>query len=319
MLLIDGVRYELWTPPSEKEFERVVKEHTQEIFGEQTIYLDKKQKLKSLSGIGSIPDGYVISFREPPCWYICEVELHTHPLYEHIVPQMTKFINGVKSFETQREIINALDREISGDPLKEALVRSKISPVEVYRFISDLISKLPILVIVIDQKTKELEEVCDSLPIEVKIVELKTFTRQEIGLSVHAHLFEPLYRVTTPKVTIVSERGGVVPVPTPYDTLEVIIRNPTFINFHLFMIPKGRRSFFPGYRMPFTLEADIGEIKTYVTSARKGTQVGDPDAGAYIQRNLVEWYRRHPTIKVGDKVAFRVIEPGKKYRLEFLK
>ena len=36
MLLIDGVRYELWTPPNEDDFERVVKEHTQEIFSEQS-------------------------------------------------------------------------------------------------------------------------------------------------------------------------------------------------------------------------------------------------------------------------------------------
>ena len=49
------------------------------------------------------------------------------------------------------------------------------------------------LVILIDQRTKELEEVCDSLPIEVKIVELKTFTREGLGLPVHAYLFEPLW------------------------------------------------------------------------------------------------------------------------------
>ena len=36
MLLIDGVKYELWTPPSEDEFERVVKVHVSDIFGEQS-------------------------------------------------------------------------------------------------------------------------------------------------------------------------------------------------------------------------------------------------------------------------------------------
>ncbi len=45
MLLIDGVKYELWTPPSEDEFEQVVKEHAQDIFGKESIYLDRKQKL----------------------------------------------------------------------------------------------------------------------------------------------------------------------------------------------------------------------------------------------------------------------------------
>ena len=32
-----------------------------------------------------------------------------------------------------------------------------------------------------------------------------------------------------------------------------------------------------------------------------------------------EWYRQHPTIKMGDKVTFKVIEPLKKYRLEIVK
>ncbi len=39
MLLIDGVRYEEWTPSSEDQFEQVVKEHAQEIFGESSIYI----------------------------------------------------------------------------------------------------------------------------------------------------------------------------------------------------------------------------------------------------------------------------------------
>ena len=37
MLLIDGVKYQEWTPPNEDEFERVVKEHAQDIFGENSI------------------------------------------------------------------------------------------------------------------------------------------------------------------------------------------------------------------------------------------------------------------------------------------
>jgi hypothetical protein len=69
MLLIDGVRYEEWTPATEDGFEQVIKEHANDIFGEQSIYLDLKQKLKSKAGIGSIPDGYVIAFGEQPHWH----------------------------------------------------------------------------------------------------------------------------------------------------------------------------------------------------------------------------------------------------------
>lgn len=47
MLLIDDVKYELWMLPSEDNFERAVKEHSQDIFGENAGYFDLKQKLKT--------------------------------------------------------------------------------------------------------------------------------------------------------------------------------------------------------------------------------------------------------------------------------
>lgn len=107
MLLIDGVKYVEWTPTSEGEFERMVEEHAKDIFGEQSIYLEK-HRLRTKSGIGSIPDGYVIVFGDQPQWHIIEVELSTHPLYEHIVPQISKFINGIKNPSTQRDIVDTL-------------------------------------------------------------------------------------------------------------------------------------------------------------------------------------------------------------------
>jgi hypothetical protein len=59
MLVIDGVRYQLWTPTDEeKDFHPLVRENAQAIFGENTIYFDIKTTLKSLAGIGTIPDAY---------------------------------------------------------------------------------------------------------------------------------------------------------------------------------------------------------------------------------------------------------------------
>lgn len=311
MLLIDGVKYELWAPPSEDEFERVVREHAQDIFGEQSIYFDLKKKLITKAGIGSIPDGYVISLREPPCWYICEVELHTHPLYEHIVPQMTKFINGVKSFETQREIINALDREISGDPLKEALVRNKIGSREIYRFIANLISEPPVLAILIDQRTKELEEVCDSLPIKVEFVEFQTFVREGAGLPGHAHLFEPLYKPVIPI-------GPYLPPETRLGDNFVVSLQPAFRKYPLIPIRREHRRLFPGFKEPFILETDAGNIKTWVAGAKNAAR-GNPDAGAFLRAGIPEWYRHHPELGGSSKVQIRVVEPMKKYHLEIAK
>ena len=301
MILIDGVKYHEWTPKSEEEFEQVVKEHAQDIFGEQSIYFDLKKKLTTKAGIGSIPDGYVIGFREPPCWYICEVELHTHPLYEHIVPQITKFINGVKSFETQREIINALDREISGDPFKEALVINKTGSREIYRFISNLVSRPPVLAILIDQRTKELEEVCDSLPIEVKIVEFKTFAREGIGLAVHAHLFEPLYR------PIISTELAPPEREIPVESMKLKVWR-SYMEYEYIGIWKKHREFFPQYGATIELITDDGDIFR--------AKVGKSPAGSTELLGLRDWYRKNPDLKEGDLILITPVEPMKKYRIQ---
>ncbi len=211
MLLIDGIKYEPWTPKTEDEFESVVKEHAQEIFGEQSIYLDRKQKLKSLSGIGSIPDGYAIILGDTPQWHIVEVELSSHPLYEHIVSQVTRFISGIGNPSLQRGIVNAIESEITRDDFLKLKLRKAIEPTEIYKFLSDLISKPPILTIVIEKDTEGLREAISTLAHpQIKVVEFQTFTREGVGLAVHAHLFEPLYQAPPKKVAITERTEDLV-------------------------------------------------------------------------------------------------------------
>lgn len=318
MLLIDSVKYELWTPPSEDAFEQVVKEHALDIFGENSMYLDTKQKLKSKAGIGSIPDGYAIVFNNPPSWHIVEMELSNHPIYDHVVTQVSKFITGIKNHSTQKELVNTICEIIDSGDLLKLKIRKAIEPAETYRFLSELVSKPPELTVIIEQRTETLDEALSSLANpQSHVIEFRTFVRYGTGLLVHAHLFEPLYKTkTVPIVTVIHEPpvSGVDYLGTKRQ-IELTICSPTFIKFHLFSISKRDRQFFPGYKVLFKLETDIGEIETHVSSAPAGTQIGDPHKGAYIQKNLAKWYREHPMIRVGDKVIFEVIEPMKRYRL----
>ncbi len=208
MLLIDGVKYELWTPQNEDEFEQVVKEHTQEIFGQQSIYIDRKQKLKSLSGIGSIPDGYVIILGATPQWHIVEAELSSHPLDQHIVAQVSRFITGIKNPSTQRDIVRAMYDEITKDGYLKFKVEEAIKPTEIYKFLFDLISKPPILTIIIEKDTEGLREAISTLAhSDIKIVEFQTFVRESVGLIVHAHLFKPLVQtIVVSMAQVLSEK-----------------------------------------------------------------------------------------------------------------
>jgi hypothetical protein len=83
----------------------------------------------------------------------------------------------------------------------------------------------------------------------------------------------------------------------------------------LIPVPKEKRRFFPGYKVYFDLETDIQAIRTRVTSAPKGTPVGDPNGGGYIQGGLRPWYNSHSKLKPGDRLRFEALEAGKRYRL----
>jgi len=214
MLLIDGVKYLEWTPKSEEEFEQIVSEHTSEIFGEQSIYLDRKQKLRSLSGIGSIPDGYVITFGDSSHWHIVEVELSSHPLHDHIVAQVGRFIGGIENLRTQNNLVKVIYDEIINDDFFKLRLRKSIGLIDTHRFLTDLISKPPMLTIIIEKASPELSEALKILryPQEIKVVEFQTFIREGVGLQVHAHLFEPLHkRVITPEPKISSVTPAVSP------------------------------------------------------------------------------------------------------------
>jgi len=306
MLLIDGVKYEEWVPQgprAEDEFEQVVKDHTQEIFGEQSMYFDRKQKLKSLSGIGSIPDGYAIMLGDSPDWHIVEIELSWHPLHEHIVSQVSKFINGIKNPSTQKQLAGAIYDEITRDESLTLKVKKAIAPTEIYKFLLDLISRPPVLTIIIEKDTEELGEAISTLAHpQIKVVEFQTFTRERVGLAVHAHLFEPLYKPAIP------------PPPQPptalADSVEIALQ-PSCMKYYYIHIPIAKKHLFPDFKTTLELDTDIGLIEA-------GFNV-DPAWGAWLQKGLSNWFKAHAQLKPGDKAIITVIEPNKKYRLGILK
>jgi predicted transport protein len=214
MLLIDGVKYRPWTPKDEeKEFHPIIREHSKEIFGEDSLYFDVKHVLKTTSGIGSIPDAYVINLSKPFEWYVVENELASHPVYDHIVKQLTKFINGIANQSARSQILDVLYDEINKDSVLKATVQKLIDSTDIYHALSKLLSTAPRIVIIIDQKTSDVEEACQVLKYETNIVEFKTFVR-EGAENVRAHLFEPLHAFEKPKPG--RQREGRAPTPEHY-------------------------------------------------------------------------------------------------------
>lgn len=192
IILIDGVKYILKNPDNEDDLEKIIEKNYKYIFGEESFYFNFKKKLKSKSGIGSIPDGYLIIFNSTPEWYILEIELASHPLYDHIIPQLTKFNRGIEGVSTKKSLIDMFYDEIKTSPILEVRVKEKIGSGEVYKFISDLISDKPSIIIVINERTSELEEAIRDIRGDVKILEFKIFRREGISEEIDAYLFNPV-------------------------------------------------------------------------------------------------------------------------------
>ncbi len=134
------------------------------------------------------------------------MELSSHPLHDHIVAQVGRFIGGINNSNMQRQIAEAIYQEITRDSFLKLKVEQAIQSTEIYKSLLDLISKQPILTIIIEKDTEELREALNTLRYpQIKVMEFQTFTREWVGLDVHAHLFEPLFIAKSP----------LPPLPTP--------------------------------------------------------------------------------------------------------
>jgi hypothetical protein len=195
MLLVDGVSYRLSNITNEEELETYIESHSRQIFGPESLYFPVKKQMKSMSGIGSIPDGYVVMLSRPYRWLLVEVELSNHPIYEHIVPQLNKFVQGIKNPDSKKQLVKALLEVIRGDQVLEAYVKKQLGSGELHEFLSNTIDQSPELAVIIDNKTTELLEACDGIPLNRKhILEFQVYETTDVGLK-NAFLFTSL---TTP-------------------------------------------------------------------------------------------------------------------------
>ena len=201
ILLLDDVKYKLWIPEKENQLEEIVKEHAKDIFGENSIYFEKR-KISSEFGIPSIPDGFAIDFLSKKL-YAIEIELSTHR-YDHIVSQGNRHIDAMRDLSTKNKIVKGFNNEIKSDPYKKLLAEKFVED-DLYDFLMS-ISENPELVIITDGISNDIKQAEEAFIARIKtnIIEFKTFEREGVGLGVHAHLFEPIVKREREKLPIVK-------------------------------------------------------------------------------------------------------------------
>jgi EVE domain len=215
IISVDGQKFSLRDfTNNEGDFESFVELNSRDIFGETSIYLSKT-KIKSASGIGVIPDAFLITLEPHAQWYIVEVELSSHPIYDHVHNQVMRFLGAVKDPATQQRLLDFFDEKILLEHRDKLALIKERNP-EVFKFLWNLLKKPPTILIIIDRKDKELTDVVNSLaPNNVQALEFKVFGKVDDSEK-FAFLIEPLFQ-STPVIRLVSK-----PVSLPQGQLPSI-------------------------------------------------------------------------------------------------
>ena len=306
ILLQDGVKYRLWTPENEpSDFEPMIKYHIKDIFGEEARYFPK-QKLRTLANNNSIPDGFVIDFKNHK-WYVVELKLLCDDAIRRISGQIVDYKNAMKNPQTRQQIFKSIYEEINQP--------------EMHSLLFDLIiNKNPDIIVLINSLEGEFgaqfREKVEGVDASVKIVEFKTFTKEGVDpKKVHVHLYTSAFGINPNRLTESVKKSAINQESLIYDGNKIEIRlQPAYVNHKYLGISRQHRSFFPIFGTDFVLLTNVGEIITKMRDSQSRT---NPDAGNEIG-GIGSWFRAHPELKEGDKIVIETIEPNR-YKLEILR
>ena len=220
-LLQNNVVYDYYEYHSEKEFEQLVVEQANQIFGANSIYVDIKKRIGD--SIITIPDGYLIdfSFQSDPRLYIIENELSSHDPYKHIGSQLLKFAisykasgRKIKAFLLEHIIQSGIQEKV-----EENLKHTKYRNID--DFLESIIFEKPVAaIVIIDRSTPELENVLSQLTIDTDIIEFQTFKYQK----------ESIYKFTpfNAEIREISESQTTTLKPEELNTVVVPAREEGF-------------------------------------------------------------------------------------------
>lgn len=186
-----GNLYTQYIYSKEADFEKMIVENSDKIFGSAGIYFDIKKLIGTPKKGATIPDGYFLdlTFHNDPRLYLVEVELNSHDVYGHIGEQILRF--GISTEIDKYKIKNCLLAEVNKDDIKKQKLTTYFSKSK-YDNINELLDKVifdnkPAAIIVIDEATDELFNVMAQLTMSTEVIEAQTYVCGDKKL----HRFSP--------------------------------------------------------------------------------------------------------------------------------
>lgn len=213
-IVFDDKIYEFENFESEEELEDTVANFSKKIFGDKTLYFNMKKKVTSRKGnLGSIPDGYLITFFDgSPKLFVVENEISLHDELE-IGQQLMKYQATFDEAQYKtKEIIQeklGIDKQLLNS--MEKLQRSTAHP-NISELLDEVIFKKPVgYIVVIDEASERLRKVLKVLESPPEIVEVRKYVGQNETLFHFSDFeFAQVKQSTSIKVATVADVDTIV-------------------------------------------------------------------------------------------------------------
>lgn len=185
LLFYNGKRFVEFEFEKETDFEKEISENSKLFFGKDSIFIDAKKKIETKSLGNSIPDGFLfdLSDKENPEFYLVEVELSKHDIFNHIFPQITKFFGFFKNTTNQADLVEKIFTVITNDTELKKEFKRHLGDREIYKFLKDTIENSQNILLILDGDKPELPEIIetysDTWGKMVKQILIKKYTNSE--------------------------------------------------------------------------------------------------------------------------------------------
>lgn len=215
-----GLLYNEYQYVDEYEYEKMIVENAEIIFGSQGIYFDIKKKIGKSKECAAIPDGYYLDlkFHDEPILYFVEIELSDHDVYAHIGEQILRF--AISSEISKHRIKTILIEDIFKDPIKNKKINEFFSKSSKFNNINELLDRLIFdkevaVIIVINETSDQLIRVLSKIKIYTDIIEAQSFVSKDKVL----HRFTPFQDdvIETPLVSTDLDDLDTIVVPAKED------------------------------------------------------------------------------------------------------
>ena len=178
MLILENKVYYRDKFENEQELEKLVIDHYDKLFGKHTIYLPQVM-IADAAGTSSIPDGIAVDLKNKR-WYVVEIELKSHGVWSHIVPQISRHLVAINDISERKKLIRKFFNTIKSDPrVSELIEEIGIRREDLWQELENIIEKDPMIVIIIDGIPTPLKKWTKTFKIKYNLIEILKYKNSE--------------------------------------------------------------------------------------------------------------------------------------------